>query len=131
MPGLMTECNRLVPNACAAHESAQKHKVARVFGCSSFLLTRQRKHDANLNPIVNLTTLVIIPFTLVSGLTGVRKSGLMGFCDVAPGQRKVLGIRFLHGDKPFRWRKLLRRTATVLKRLLALISSRDTATSQT
>jgi hypothetical protein len=33
----------------------------------------------------------------------VRKSGLMGFCDVAPGQRKVLAIRFLHNSKPFRY----------------------------
>ncbi len=28
----------------------------------------------------------------------------MGFSDVAPGQRKVLGIRFLHSDSPFRCR---------------------------
>ena len=26
----------------------------------------------------------------------------MGFCDVAPGQRKILAIRFLHGDRLYR-----------------------------
>ena len=35
-------------------------------------------------------------------VAGVRKSGLMGFCDVAPGQRKVLSVRFLHGDRFYR-----------------------------
>ena len=43
-----------------------------------------------------------LQLTLMYKSAGIRKSGLMGFCDVAPGQRKILAIRFLHGDKPFR-----------------------------